>query len=95
MESLVLNSFQSGDCIQQLPQKGKHTRGKDNYAEFNKHELRVKEILGIGDAEEEKLKSCIDEHRNCRKNPVEFQGSENWLFKKECLYISLLNYFVL
>ena len=84
MESFILNSFQSGNCIQQLVQKGKDTRGKDSYAEFNKFEKRVKEILGIEDVEEEKLESCIDEHLKWRQNPLEFQVPENWLFKQEC-----------
>ncbi len=92
MESFILNSFQSGDSVQQLVQKGKHARGKDSYAEFNKHELRVKEILGIEDVEEEKLKSCIDEHLKWRQNPLEFQDSENWLFKKESLYFSMKSF---
>ena len=86
IESFLMLGFQASDCIHQLVKKGKDTRGKDNYAEFIKHELRVKEILGIGDAEEEKLDSCIDEHLKWRQNPLEFQGSENWLFKQDCLY---------
>ena len=86
IESFIMQGFQASDCIHQLVKKGKDIRGKENYAEFNKHEKRVKEILGIEDVEEEKLQSCIDEHLNWKKNPSDFQGTENWLFKQECLY---------
>ena len=88
MEAFIFNGLQAADCIQQLDRKGKDTRGKDKYAEFNEYEKRVKEILCIEDVEEEKLKSCIDEHIRWRKNPIQFQGPENWLFKQECSYFT-------
>ena len=86
MESFIFLGFQAADCIHQLDKKGKDTRGKDRYAEFNQYEKRVKEILDIEDVEEEKLKSCIDEHLRWRENPMQFEGPDNWLFKQECSY---------
>ena len=84
LETFIINSFQSGDCIQQIVKKGKDTRGKDNYAEFNQYEKRVKDILGMEDVEEDKLMSCIEEHKKWRENPLLFKGPDNWLFKQEC-----------
>ena len=93
LESLIMNSFQSGDCIQQLVNKGKDTRGKNKYAEFNQYEKTVMNILGIKDVEKEKLNFCIYEHLSWKTNPSEFKGQDSWLFKQEYFYFR--SYFVL
>ena len=83
-EYFVMLGFQSGDCIQQLVKKGKDTRGKDQTADFNEHEKRIKALLDIEDIPKEKLDLCIEEHLKWKENKLELKDSKSWLFKKEC-----------
>ncbi len=83
-ECFVMLGFQSGDCIQQLVNKGKDTRGKDQTADFNEHEKRIKALLDIEDIPKEKLDLCIEEHLKWKENKLELKDSKSWLFKKEC-----------
>ena len=81
IECLIINNFQAGDCVQQLIKKGKDTRQKDKFAEFNQYEKQVMEILGIEEIPDEELDSCIDEHFKWKqKEIVDFK---NKLFKQE------------
>ena len=84
MECLVMNGFQSGDCIQQLVQKGKDARKKDLTTDFNEHEMRIKKLLDIEDIPREKLDLCIEEHLKWKENKLKLKDSKSWLFKKEC-----------
>ena len=83
-EAFIMNSFQSGDCIQQLVKKGKDTRGKDQTADFNEHEKRIKALLDIEDIPKEKLDLCIEEHLKWKENKLEYKDVKSWLFRKEC-----------
>ena len=80
----VMNGFQSGDCIQQLVQKGKEIRGIDETADFNEHEERMKKLLDIEELPSDKLELCIDEHLKWKEKKIEYKDAKNWLFKKEC-----------
>ena len=76
IECLIINNFHG----QQLIKKGKNTR-QDKFAEFNKYEKQVMEILGIEEIPDEELDSCIEEHFKWKqKEIVDFK---NELFKQE------------
>ncbi len=84
-KALILKGFQSGDVLKAKLEKGKKLRVKDNYAEPNKHEKEVMEILDVEKVDEETLEQCVQLHKEYLITRKKVQTS-NWLFDKVCIF---------
>ena len=88
-ESIVVNGFQSQDCLKLLSDKAKKSRGKDVFAELNKFEKEIKEILNIKDISVEKLQETLEEHERWKNNKLDKNDAKSWLFKQELIFYNL------
>ena len=85
LEAFVLKGFQSQDCFKAKLEKGKKSRGKDQFADLNHHERAVMDILEIENITNEDLDVCINLHKQL-KSGIRVDENLSWLFK-QVLYI--------
>ena len=81
-ESFAMMGFQSQDCLKFKILQAKTSRGKDKFAEFNKYELFIKDILDIEDVSEKDLNLCIENHKKWREGILSSSDSTSWLLKQ-------------
>ena len=81
-ESFVMMGFQSQDCLKFKILQAKTSRGKNKFAELNKYELLIKDILDNEDISQEDLNLCIENHKKWRGGNLNSSDSESWLFKQ-------------
>ena len=87
-DAFIIKGFQSGDVLRAKIEKGKIARGKNLYAQLNKHEIEVQEILDIGEMDGISLSQCVEHHKNLKNNIITGSTS-NWLFDKEYICLNI------
>ena len=86
--AFIMQGFQSGDVLKVKLEKGTKLRSKNVYAELNKHEKEVMEILGIKDIAEDTLAQCIQLHKDYLNTGRKGEHS-TWLFDQVKVIITL------
>ena len=84
--ALVLEGFQSENCLQHKIEKSRSVRGKDEFAEINCEEKELMEILEIPPIKKEDLALCLAKHKTSKFNLKEDDG-KSWLFRKVIMSI--------
>ena len=56
------------------------------FAELNRFENEIKEILEIEDIPEDKLKKIIEEHEKWKNGKLDKYEAKSWLFKQELIF---------
>ena len=78
-KAFIMQGFQSGDVLKVKLEKAKKLRSKNFYADLNKHETEVMEILDVKDIDEETLSQCIELHKDYLNTGRKGEHS-TWLF---------------
>ena len=92
MECLVMNGFNSQDCLKVLLKKAKNDRGKNMFAALNKFENEIKNILDIKDISEEELTQTIEEHVKWKEGELNKKNVKSWLFKQGLIFYIMHNF---
>ena len=93
--ALVLEGFQSENCLQPKIEKSRSVRGKYEYAEINCEEKELMKILEIPSIKKKDLALCVEKHKTSKFNLKEDDG-KSWLFKKVIIISCALKlYFIL
>ncbi len=66
--AFLIQGFHSEDCLKAKLNKARHIREGDEFAELNKDEIDVMEILDIKDLEYEMIQKCIGKTLNIESN---------------------------
>ena len=85
-ECLVINGFNSHDCLKDLLKKAKNSRGKNLFTEFNNFEMEIKDILGIKDISEKEFMQTMEEHNKWKEGGLNKKDVKTWLFKQEIMF---------
>ena len=83
-ECIVLNGFHSQDFLKLLIDKAKSSRAND-FAELNKFEKEIKDILNIKDISVEKLLEALEEHGKWKNNKLDKKDAKSWVFIQELI----------
>ena len=84
-ECIVLNGFHSQDCLKLMIDKAKRSREKNVFAELNKEEKEIKDILNIKDISVEMLQETLEEHKSWKNYKLDKKDAKSWLFKQELI----------
>ena len=88
-ECIVLNGFHSQDCLKLLIDKAKRSREKNVFAELNKEEKEIKDILNIKDISVEMLQETLEEHKSWKNYKLDKKDANSWLFKQELILYNI------
>ena len=86
--ALVLEGFQSENCLQTKIEKARSLRGQDEFARINCEEKDLMEILEIASIEKGDLDLCVAKHKSLNTN-LEKNDRNSWLFSKVTMFIKI------